>query len=108
MGLETRKSVFGVSKQQRHRPACSSMQSEQHLCYSLIGKYILTCRSNFNFIAISVAEQPGLSLALSEFLKTGFVATRPILLLMYNDIMSSLNLAQISSLCSNLIYVHEH
>ena len=45
-----------------------------------------------------------MSLALSETLKTGFVASRPILLFMYNDIMSSLNLAEISSLWSNIIY----
>ena len=28
-----------VCKQLRSRPACASMQSDQHLCYSLIGKY---------------------------------------------------------------------
>ena len=28
-----------VCEQQRHRPACASAQSGQHLCYSLIGKY---------------------------------------------------------------------
>ena len=28
-----------VYEQQRHRPACASMQSDQRLCYSLIGKY---------------------------------------------------------------------
>ena len=29
----------GVCEQQRHRPACASAQSDQRLCYSLIGKY---------------------------------------------------------------------
>ena len=34
----------GVGEQQRRRPACASEQSDQHLCYSLIGKYhIKTC-----------------------------------------------------------------
>ena len=29
----------GVCEQQRRRPACTSSQSDQRLCYSLIGKY---------------------------------------------------------------------
>ena len=29
----------GVCKQQRHKPACASAQSDQRLCYSLIEKY---------------------------------------------------------------------
>ena len=28
-----------VFEQQMHRPACASTQSDQHLCYSFIGKY---------------------------------------------------------------------
>ena len=53
MGLNTRKPVFGVSEQQRRRPACWSAQSDQRLCYSLIGKYhILTFyKQIFNFLA---------------------------------------------------------
>ena len=35
MGLD----VFGVCEQQRCRPACTSVQTDQHLCYSLFGKY---------------------------------------------------------------------
>ena len=30
---------LGVCQQQRRRPACQSMQSDQRLCYSLIAKY---------------------------------------------------------------------
>ena len=37
IGLETLSS--GVCEQQRRRPACASAQSDQRLCYSLIGKY---------------------------------------------------------------------
>ena len=38
------KPIFDVCGQQRRRPACASPQSDQCLCYSLIGKYhILTC-----------------------------------------------------------------
>ena len=53
MGLNTRKPVFGVCEQQRCRPACTSAQSDQHLCYSLNGKYhIQTCyKQYFNFLA---------------------------------------------------------
>ena len=40
--------------------------------------HISTCfKRRFNFLQVSVAEETGLSLALSETLKTGFVATRP-------------------------------
>ena len=30
--------LLGVCKQLRGRPACTSAQSDQHLCYLLIGK----------------------------------------------------------------------
>ena len=39
MGLNTRKLSSGGLEQQRRRPACASAQSDQHLCYSLFGKY---------------------------------------------------------------------
>ena len=53
LGLNVRKPVFGVSKQQRCRPACVYPQSDQLLFYSLTGKYhILTCyKRNFNHLA---------------------------------------------------------
>ena len=53
MGLNTRKTVFGIGKQQKRRPACVSAQTDQCLCYLLIRKcYNLTCyKSNFNFLA---------------------------------------------------------
>ena len=36
----TRENLSSVGcEQQRHRPACASAQSDQRLCYSLIGKY---------------------------------------------------------------------
>ena len=49
----------GVCKQHWHRPACTSMQSDQCLCYLLIGYHIKTCyKGYFTFLAIvSVAEQ---------------------------------------------------
>ena len=37
MGIDARK----VCEQHRRRPACASAQSDQRLCYSLIGKYYI-------------------------------------------------------------------
>ena len=54
MCVVTWKSVFGgFIEQQRSRPACTSMQTDQRLCYSLIGKYyIKTCyKRNFTILA---------------------------------------------------------
>ena len=58
----------GVCEQQRRRPACASAQSDQHLCYSLCGKYhIWTCsRWNFNFLASPCSCGDWFELALSE------------------------------------------
>ena len=65
---------LGVCKQQRRRPACVSAQSDQHLCYSLIGKYFLDLlQAKFQFL-VFVAEETGLSLALLETCKTDFLA----------------------------------
>ena len=70
LGLHVRKPVFGDCEQQRRKPACAYVQSDQHHFYSLIGKYhIETCyKQTFNFLI----EDTGSSLALSETLKTGF------------------------------------
>ena len=53
MGLDARKHVFGICEQQRRKPACASAQSDQRLCYSLIGKYQISTyyERNFNFLA---------------------------------------------------------
>ena len=72
--------VFGVCKQQRHRPAYPSAQSDQRLCFfyfleSIISNLVKSEISTFQLV--SVAEQAGLNLALSETPKTGFLATRP-------------------------------
>ena len=39
MSLHPRKPVLGVRKQQRRRPACAYVQSDQRLCYSFIEMY---------------------------------------------------------------------
>ena len=70
-----------VCRHLRHIPACASTQSDQRLCYSLIGKYhILTCyECNFNFLASLCSWRDWfLSFALSETSKTDFVESRPI------------------------------
>ena len=42
---------FGVCKRQRHMPACISAQSDQHIFYLRICKYILVCfLANFNIL----------------------------------------------------------
>ena len=82
MGLGNRKNVFWVCEfeQQRHRPDCAFGQSDQCLCYLLIGKqHILTYNmQTFIFCLVSVAEQDGLILTWQETLKTGFLGSRPI------------------------------
>ena len=62
MGTDARKPDFKfiAYEQQRRRPACASMQSDQCLCYSLIGKScILSC---YMVLLVSSAEQAGSSL----------------------------------------------
>ena len=77
MGLDA---SSGVCEQQRRRPACASAQSSQRLCFRLLENIISKlATSGFSiFYIVSVVEQAGLSLALSETLKTGFDASRPI------------------------------
>ena len=83
MGLDARKPVFWVCEQQRHRPACTSEQTELRLISAFIIRFLKTITSRLAmskiviFLLVSVAGQAGLSLALSETPKTGFVATRP-------------------------------
>ena len=51
LDTNARKPVVGVCQQQRRRPACASAQSDQCLCYSLIGKksYQNLLQPNFQF-----------------------------------------------------------
>ena len=54
----------GASKQQRFRSACASAQSDQRLCYSLIGN-IISRLATFGisiFYLVSVTEQAGFNL----------------------------------------------
>ena len=80
MGLNVRKPVFGVCQQQRRRPVCASVQSDQCHCYSSLESIIFRLNTSqiSIFLLVSVAEGTGLSLALLETPKTGFVAPRPI------------------------------
>ena len=78
--LDARKPVFRVCEQQMRRPACVSTQSDQRICYLLMENIIsrLTTSEISIYWLVSVAEETGLSLALSKIPKTGFVASRPI------------------------------
>ena len=82
MGLDARKHVFGVCEQQRRRPSCASLQTDQRLCYLLFESIISkNATSEIQiFLLVSVAEESGVSLALWETANTSFVASRPILL----------------------------
>ena len=70
----------GVCKEQSHRPACPSTQTDQHICYSLFRSIISELASDkiSIFQLVSVADETGLSLTLPETPKTGFVTMRPI------------------------------
>ena len=46
-----RKPVFAICKQQRHRSACTSAQSDQCLCCSLPRKYNISSFYNFKPLA---------------------------------------------------------
>ena len=75
MGLDAKKSVFGVSEQERRRPAYpSSLISAFVICFleRIISK-LATCKVLYIWL-VSVAEETGLSLSLSETQKTVFVA----------------------------------
>ena len=76
MGHDARKHVFGFCEQQKCRAAWASAQSDQGLCYSLTGK--LASSEISIFYLVSEAEENGMSRALTETPKTGFVAIRPI------------------------------
>ena len=81
MGLDARKPVFGVGEQQRRRPACAFVQSDQSLCYPLLESIMISKLATGEisiFYLVFVAEKTGLSLVLSETPKTGFVTSRAI------------------------------
>ena len=66
-------------EQHRRRPSCASAQSDQRLVICVLENTIsqlATCEISVVHL-VSVAEETGFSLALSETPKTGFVATRP-------------------------------
>ena len=72
-----------ICEQQRRRPACASAQTDQCFCYSILesNKSNLNAREISIFLLVSAAEETGLCLTLSETPKPGFLATRPIYIL---------------------------
>ena len=73
-----RKPVYAICKQQRHRSACASVQSDQHLIVRFIDSIIpLVSIPKFsNLYLASVAALAGLSLPWAQTSKTGFLMTR--------------------------------
>ena len=57
MGLDARKIIFVVCKQQKRRPAWTSVQSDQGICYWLIGKYFINLLLLY---LVSLAEETDL------------------------------------------------
>ena len=74
MGHVMRKPVLATCKQQRHRSACASAQSDQRICFRCLDSIIpLVSISEISSIyLVSVAAQAGLSLPWSQTPKTGF------------------------------------
>ena len=75
MGLSARKPLIGVCEQQRLIPACESALTDQRLCYAPFEKYYIQYKLATREL-VSVAEDKGLSLTLSETPKIDFVASR--------------------------------
>ena len=72
-----RKPAFAICKQQRRRSACTSVQSDQRLCYSLLRQDNTSVFYIQNFKPlVSIDVQASLSLTWSETLKTGFLVMR--------------------------------
>ena len=71
---------MGVCEQQRRRPACTSVQSDQCFVIRLLEGIIfqLAISEIPMFRLVYVADETALSLALSEVPETGFVASRSI------------------------------
>ena len=69
-----------VCEQHRHRPACTSAQSDQRFVICFLKSFIsrLATSEISIFHLVFVADEIGLSLALSETPKTGLVTPWPI------------------------------
>ena len=61
-----RKPVYAICKQQRHKSACTSLQSDQRLCCSLPGWYNTVATCYIDEISRPAAEQAGMSLNWSQ------------------------------------------
>ena len=79
MSRDATKPVFEGLRTTQAQTTLGIAQSDQRLCYSLIGKFhIKTCYKQISIISlVSVAEETGLSLSSSETPKTGFITSRP-------------------------------
>ena len=70
-----RKPVYAICEQQRRRSACTSAQSDQHLCFCCLDSIIslVSISEISSLLLASVAAQAGLSLTRSKIAKTGFL-----------------------------------
>ena len=73
MSLDMRKPVFGVSKQQKCRPACTGQPAHLLLAFFWKVSYLNLVQAKFHFLASHCSS----SLTLSETLETGFITSRP-------------------------------
>ena len=53
MSHVVRKPVYAIYEQQRHRSACASVQSDQHLCCSLPRQFNISCFFTCNFMTLA-------------------------------------------------------
>ena len=80
MGLDARKPLLGVFKQQMHRPACAFAQTDQRLFIPDL-EYIvsiLAAGENLVFLLVSVAEVYWFESRFIGNPEDRFVASRPI------------------------------
>ena len=96
----------GVFKQHRRRPACASAQSYQHICYSLFKSAVCKLAAGEILISllVSLADETSLKLTLLDTPKTGFLTTRPILLMYFSLTQTDQLLVHLQSFSTNAVH----
>ena len=72
-----RKPYFVACEQQSRRPACASAQTDQRVCYALLGNYKSpnSLMQNFNILVSRCSRVADLDLTWPEAPKTGFLTS---------------------------------
>ena len=80
-GLDARKPVFRFFEQQRCSPACASTQSDYFFAFLVLESFISRLATNeiSILLLVSIAEEAGLSLALSEAQRQVLLRRGPIM-----------------------------